>query len=412
MRRNSKSIFCLTIAATLLTTSFLKAQERAERGQQKAEQTDAQKKERKQRRKEKRQELERLQQRIKDLEAQLRRMQSQAEASKSAPKAEANEDVSRTVNSFRSTLPAERTTSDRQTTGTRAKSFLRLQRDSKKKPVSLQTGVTRYSKGYGRNAVNVDLVSAVHVGDRSYYQELNRLFKEYDVVLYELVAPKGVRPVMGEQRGGNPISFLQNSMKSMLNLESQTELVNYQRSNFVHADMTPTEISDKMAERGDTGISVALDVASDMLRQMNKQRNNPLFRQQAEGMDLMSLMFSDDSDQKMKLMMAEQFVAQGSLDQGLGKTLNKMLVQDRNEAAMKVLDREMAKGRKKIAIFYGAAHMPDFEKRLLEKKGMKFQYNDWITAWDLTKTKSSSPSRKAEKDPLGVLFKLLDEASK
>ena len=129
-------------------------------------------------------------------------------------------------------------------------------------------------------------------------------------------------------------------------------------------------------------------------------------------MDLMSLMFSDDSDQKMKLMMAEQFVAQGSLDQGLGKTLNKMLVQDRNEAAMKVLDREMAKGRKKIAIFYGAAHMPDFEKRLLEKKGMKFQYNDWITAWDLTKTKSSSPSRKAEKDPLGVLFKLLDEASK
>lgn len=412
MLRTRKQLFCATVAATLLTTSFLRAQEqRAERGEQKTEQTEAQKKQdRKQRRKQKRRQLE---ERIKELEAQLQQMKSEVRAK---TKTAESDDASTTVNSFRATMPEAESRSQvarskKAPSGSKADAFLRVQRDSQKQPKALQTAVTRYTKGSGRNQVVVDLVSAVHVGDAGYYQKLNKLFTDYDVVLYELVAPKGVRPVMGEQRGGNPISFLQGSMKSMLNLESQTELVNYQKANFVHADMTPTEISNKMAERGDTGLSVALDVAADMFRQMNKQQNSPAFRRQVEDMDMMSLLFSDNSDQKMKLMMAEQFVAQGSLDQGLGKTLNKMLVQDRNEAAVKVLDRELAKGRKKIAIFYGAAHMADFEKRLVEERGMKFQENNWLTAWDLTKTKSES-SRKAEKDPLGILFKLLDDASK
>ncbi len=405
MLRKRKQLFCLTVAATLLTTSFLHAQDQREG--QKAEQTDAQKKRaRKERRQQTRKQMEQLQQRIKELESQLNDLKQQ----KSAQPGSKATDGATPVNAFRPTTP-ERAIERGKTTGSKADAFLRLKRDRTETPIALQTAVTRYTKGYGRNQVTLDLVSAVHVGDRSYYQQLNKLFEDYDVVLYELVAPKGVRPVMGEQRGGNPISFLQSSMKSMLNLESQTELVNYQKKNFVHADMTPTEISNKMAERGDTGLSLALDVAADMFRQMNKQQSNPAFQKQAQEMDIMSLLLSDDSDQKMKLMMAEQFAAQGALDQGLGKTLNKMLVQDRNEAAMKVLDRELGKGRKKIAVFYGAAHMPDFEKRLVETRGMKFAQNDWLTAWDLTK-ESKQANRKAEKDPMQLLFKLLDEASK
>ena len=120
--------------------------------------------------------------------------------------------------------------------------------------------------------------------------------------------------------------------------------------------------------------------------------------------DMMTLLFSNNSDQKMKLMMAEQFVAQGSLDQGLGKTLNRMLIQDRNEAAMKVFDQQLAKGHKKIAIFYGAAHMADFEKQLIKKEKMKLENNRWLTAWDLTKQR-----RSAEPDPLKTLLKLLED---
>ncbi len=359
MLRNRK-LACLTVALSLLTTSFLRAQE-------------------------------------------------QSEASKSVEGTTAKKSGEKTKPGKKK----NRKQSDKKKAA-KADAFLRLERDDKKKPTTLQTAVTRFVKGKGDKRIVVDLVSAVHVADRGYYEQLNKLFTEYDVVLYELVAPKGMRPVMGQQRdASNPVSFLQDSMKSMLNLESQTELVNYRKRNFVHADMTPTEISKKMDERGDTGLTVMMDVMSDMMKQMNKMQSDPKFASQASEVDLMSLLFADDSDQKMKLMMAEQFVAQGSLDQGLGKTLNRMLIKDRNETAMKVFEKEMAKGHKKIAIFYGAAHMPDFQQRLLEEQGMRFKHNKWLTAWDLSKTKADTTTTKpAEPDPLKALLKLLNDASK
>ena len=75
--------------------------------------------------------------------------------------------------------------------------------------------------------------------------------------------------------------------------------------------------------------------------------------------------------QQLKLTLAKQFASGGALEAGLGGTLNQILIQDRNQAAMKVLESEIQKGNKKLAIFYGAAHMPDFEKRLFDEFGMR-----------------------------------------
>ena len=68
-----------------------------------------------------------------------------------------------------------------------------------------------------------------------------------------------------------------------------------------------------------------------------------------------------------------------ALDGPKGSTL----LTERNKAAMKVLDTQLAEGKKKIAIFYGAAHMPDFERRLLADYGMKRGDTTWIPAWDM-----------------------------
>src|SRR5262249_38376544 len=66
---------------------------------------------------------------------------------------------------------------------------------------------------------------------------------------------------------------------------------------------------------------------------------------------------------KFKRMMAHQFEVAGG-DVSLGGTINRLLVEDRNKACIKVLQQQLTAGKKKIAIFYGAAHMPDFNKRL------------------------------------------------
>ena len=59
---------------------------------------------------------------------------------------------------------------------------------------ALQTAIVRFAPKDGtQQSPTVDLVAAIHVADKSYYEKLNARFETYDVVLYELVAPEGTR---------------------------------------------------------------------------------------------------------------------------------------------------------------------------------------------------------------------------
>ena len=65
-------------------------------------------------------------------------------------------------------------------------------------------------------------------------------------------------------------------------------------------------------------------------------------------------------------------------------TLDNILVQDRNNAAMKILNEEIKRGTKKIAVFYGAGHLPGFDRRLTKDLKLKRESVTWDRAWDLT----------------------------
>ena len=285
--------------------------------------------------------------------------------------------------------------------------FLRMERDEKGNPLTLQTALTRYKSEKGD--LLIDLIGAVHIGEGDYYKQLNAQFKLYDVVLYELVAPEGTRIPKGGRKagGGNPISMLQSSAQNMLGLESQLERVDYQAKNFVHADLSPTQMSEKMAERGDTALTIGLSAISEMMRQSNRAaksaENNPMVQELSDG-NIFELM---GKPLKMKQMMATQFTSGGSLELGLGKSLNQLLIQDRNEAAMKVLQKQIVNGEKRIGIFYGAAHMPDFESRFVKELGLKKTKQVWVDAWDLT-----TAPKAADNDPASMMMKLLQQLGK
>lgn len=292
-----------------------------------------------------------------------------------------------------------------------ATKFIRVERNDDDEPVRLQTSIVSYVPAGGEGKLVVDLVGAVHVGDKAYYDELNKRFKDYDVVLYELVAPKDRRiPRPDRERNDNPITLLQTMTKSMLDLDSQVDCIDYTKDNFVHADMSPEEMQKAMKERGEDGVTLALGVMTDMLRQANlaerKARQKPAKDADAEQVDPLALLTDPQRSLKMKRMMAESFV--GEEAGGLGPTLERMLVKDRNGAAMKVFQKELAKGRKRIAIFYGAAHMPDFERRLMVDFGLKPAKTQWLTAWRMTGGNMNGGA----KDPLIDLLRLLEEASR
>ncbi|MCA9189742.1 MAG: hypothetical protein R3E01_12485 [Pirellulaceae bacterium] len=281
--------------------------------------------------------------------------------------------------------------------------FIRLVRDDAGTPLRMEVAVVRFQAPEG-GAV-VDLVSAVHIGEREYYDTLNQRFADYDAVLYELVAPAGTRvPAGGGQRSGNPVSMLQDMSKDFLQLSSQLECVDYTGANFVHADMSPEAIGKAMKERGDTPFTIFLSATAEAMRQANLQAQ----QQQAQGnkidVDLFSLLGDPAAPKRVKTMLAEQFAESGMLEAGLGPTLNKMLVQDRNAAAVRVLQSQLAKGKQKLAIFYGAAHMPDFQRRLKDDFGLQSQSTEWLLAWDLTKTPQGNAT-----SPLQQLKQLLEQ---
>jgi hypothetical protein len=265
--------------------------------------------------------------------------------------------------------------------------FIRLQRNDQKQPTALETAIVRYVPASGEGGLTVDLIAAVHVGDKAYYEKLNKQMERYDVLLYELVAPQGTRiPKGGKRDSDNPLALIQQMTKTMLGLELQTEQVDYTKKNFVHADMSPEQMAAAIKDRGDDGLTLFLGVAADLLRQQNLQQRKQQKEPAKEAdVDPLALLLDPEAGTKLKRTMAEQL---GDLESGagnLGQTLNTILVSDRNKAALKVFQTELAKGKKKIGIFYGAAHMPDFEKRLREDFGLKRDSDQWLKAWDLEK---------------------------
>jgi hypothetical protein len=267
-----------------------------------------------------------------------------------------------------------------------ASSFLRLRRDAQNQPVALETATQRYVPASGEGKLSVDLIAVVHVGDRAYYRKLNQQLQQYDVVLYELVAPQGTRlPQPGKRDANNPLALLQQVAQTVLDLESQIEQIDYTRKNLVHADLSAEQMAEAIRNRGDDGVTVFLGILADFLRQQNLQEKQrpESSRQEERDLDLFALLLDPDGPSKLKRLLAQQLVEFIGPANGLGTTLNTILVSDRNQAAMKVFQTELAKGKKKIAILYGAAHMPDFDKRLRQDFGLKRDRAQWSTAWDL-----------------------------
>lgn len=272
--------------------------------------------------------------------------------------------------------------------------FIRVVRDDKGVPQSMDTGIASYVSADGKHpGVVIDLIGAVHVGDKAYYDELNKKFADYEVLLYELVAPPNTKiPKGAKSQSAHPVAALQSGMKSMLGLEHQLECVDYTKANFVHADMSPEEFAKSMKDRGESFTQMFLrSIGAGMAQQAaGKQRTGDF--------DILSALFAKNRAQKLKVVMAGQFEdldSQVSLFDGPdGSTI----LTERNRKAFEVLAKQLDEGKKKIGVFYGAAHLPDMDKRLLADFGMKRNGEiSWVKAWALTEAKK--PEEKKEPKP-------------
>lgn len=262
--------------------------------------------------------------------------------------------------------------------GNGSREYLRVQRDQHGGPRTLETAVTRFVGQQGEAGPVVDLIGAVHVGDASYYERLNGLFKAYDAVLYELVAPPGTRVVPGQRDNGHPISFLQHAMTNALQLEFQLDQIDYTAPNMVHADMSPTEFSQTMEARGESFLKMFFRVMRQAMATQLTQATGP------SDMELLVALIAKDRAYRLKRIMAEQFEDMEGQLSAINGPDGSTIITERNKRALRVLRERLAKGQNKLAIFYGAGHLSDMARRLEKEFGLRPRQQRWVVAWTIT----------------------------
>jgi len=259
--------------------------------------------------------------------------------------------------------------------------FLRITREEgKKPPKTLDTAIVRYE-----GKVQVDLIAAIHVAEKRYYEDLNELFKNYDVVLYELVIPEGTEVSeelfarRKDQKEENLLSMVQVALSDSLGLTHQLKVVDYTAKNFVHADLTAEEFLRRVAQRGD----VAGVFSRAMMHSLSEQAQAQSGR--VEGR-LFASLFTKNKTLTLKRIFADEMINQMDTSMWiLSGNEGSAIITDRNAIALKRLREQIEAGKEKIAIFYGAAHLKEFAQSLQKEFQMKKTKTDWVVAWDLSK---------------------------
>ena len=256
--------------------------------------------------------------------------------------------------------------------------YARLKKDSRGKPLSLQTAVLRMEPGKGGLDVDyVDLIGAVHIGEHAYYQQINGLFRQYDVVLYELVAPKGTRIPRGGGNNRSIIGSMQHGMRKVLGLGLQLEDVDYHLPNLVHADLSPDEFRASMEKHNET---ISGMIGKAWLAGMGRQHSSAAMRNQ---MMLFRNLLSGDSNRALKVWFASEMADMNAMQRAMEGKNGSTLLTERNRKAVQVLREEIRKGHRRIAIFYGVAHLTGIQELLEKELGLKPVKIAWLNAWDL-----------------------------
>lgn len=272
--------------------------------------------------------------------------------------------------------------------------YVRLTSDDQSNRLEVKIGKLELPDGR-----KVHLVGVVHLGDKSYYEEIDRRLAQYDSVLFELVGDprtlQGQAPVeTGPAPRAHPLRSLQETVGRTFQLSFQLEHIDYKRPTFVHADTTAAEFSRMQAERGESMMKLLLksfQMSADPAMKAKLQEASKL-----SIVDLVTLFYSPKAMQRIKLVFA-RFLAESETFLESGMEKNNAIINGRNEVALRKL-REVLQdpAKKQVAVFYGAGHMASMEESLVRDWGATHDGDSWLTAWTMPPT---PPKKSPESSP-------------
>lgn len=247
----------------------------------------------------------------------------------------------------------------------------------------LQTSIRTFSRG----SQTVDLVAAVHLAGPDYYRQLNQSFQDYDAVLFEMIldttgadpdAPLKPAPAQMVE-ADNPLSATQKVLGDMLELEFQMERIDYSPDNLVHADLTLAEFHRAMAANQESPISMLLKIFTSKVEQTEDPQEQALLQE----VDFLRVLLRGPTHRERQIL--RQVFAASIVEMSFVDTMeDSALLRSRNRKAIEVLEQRLEDGDRRLAVFYGAAHMQELENILISELGFELSRQRWLPAWNLS----------------------------
>jgi hypothetical protein len=249
-----------------------------------------------------------------------------------------------------------------------------------------------------RSQPKIWLAAVSHVGDSNYYARLQQHLDGQDLVLYEGITDRASR-LQKRKQPSNPEpdteeTSIQNTMAESLGLAFQLTSIDYSSVRFQNSDLTIEELQRLIAKETPAGG-----------RQSKTANEFQKLLAMMEGDGLAALVMHAGlrligSSPKLRalarLMMIEtlgRFSGNLAEFEGLPpewKRLVQILIDSRNDAVLRDVQTALAKRNapKSIAIFYGAAHMDNFERRIISEFNYRPGRVHWLPAFSVDLQKS------------------------
>jgi hypothetical protein len=261
-----------------------------------------------------------------------------------------------------------------------------LRTDGAGNPIELVSPIISMQKTEQDRTIDVDLIAAIHFADREYYDRLNTLFTRYEVLLVEMLAPKGTTlEQIAASAGKRPrklsrigvLATLQRGMAHALGLVNQLDAIDYSAKNMVLADMDAETLFRRFSENGEIR-----RFAGETLHNLIGEEEGP--NEPGDGitkpeLSLAGFLVSREKQRLIKRVFAVELAR--SLDEG-SQPFERSLIRERNAVLLEELERQVNKGARRIGVFYGSAHIPDIQW-YLEETGYRVTGREELVAWKL-----------------------------
>ena len=246
--------------------------------------------------------------------------------------------------------------------------------------VQLQIAVRKFNPARG-SGPDIWLVGASHIGDSNYFATLQKRLDAQPLVLFEGVGARSKKIKFDPEEEAS----VQHTLATSLGLVFQLSAIDYDRPHFQNSDLTIAQLQSLLQsgdKPGGPGTKAGQEF-QELLQVMNGSSLVGAFVHLG-----IKFIGANPRLQAMTKVVLIELLGQikGDMAQLKGmppeiQRLLEVIIQERNKVVVGDVKKELAaRSPRNIAVFYGAGHMADLEKRLRMELSYVPRKTVWMTA--------------------------------